>query len=57
MGFFKWLMGGDGRNSLKKLNKMADKVEALAEKYEAMDDSTSKRKRLFSRNAYKTAKR
>ncbi len=42
MGFFKWLMGGDGRNSLKKLNKMADKVEALAEKYEAMDDSTLK---------------
>ena len=40
MGLIKYLMGGDGRNSLKKLNKMADKVEALEEKYHAMDDTT-----------------
>ena len=40
MGLFKYLMGGDGRRSLKKLNKMADEVEALSEKYEAMDDKT-----------------
>ena len=40
MGLFKYLMGGDGRRSLKKLNKMADEVEALSEKYEAMDDET-----------------
>ena len=40
MGLIKYLMGGDGRNSLKKLNKMADKVEALEEKYRVMDDTT-----------------
>ncbi len=34
------MMGGDGRRSLKKLNKMADEVEMLAAKYEAMDDET-----------------
>ena len=42
MGLFKYLLGGDGRNSLKKLNKMADGVEALEEKYQPMDDDTLK---------------
>ena len=42
MGLIKYLMSGDARNSLKKLNKMADKVEALADKYAAMDDETLK---------------
>ena len=42
MGLIKYLMGGDGRNSLKKLNKMADKVEELESKYQAMDDDTLK---------------
>ena len=42
MGLIKYLMGGDGRNSLKKLNKMADKVEALESKYQEMDDETLK---------------
>ena len=42
MGLFKYLMSGDGRKSLKKLNKMADKVEALESKYQAMDDDTLK---------------
>ncbi len=42
MGLFKYLMSGDGRKSLKKLNKMADKVEALESKYQAMDDETLK---------------
>ena len=42
MGLFKYLLGGDGRNSLKKLNKMADAVEALEEKYQPMDDDTLK---------------
>ncbi|MBO5240918.1 MAG: preprotein translocase subunit SecA [Clostridia bacterium] len=40
MGLFKYLMGGDGRRSLKKLNKMADEVELLEAKYQAMDDET-----------------
>ena len=42
MGLFKYLMSGDGRNSLKKLGKMADAVEALEPKYQAMDDDTLK---------------
>ena len=42
MGLIKYLMSGDGRRSLKKLNKMADKVEALEPVYQAMDDETLK---------------
>ncbi len=42
MGLIKYLMSSDGRKSLKKLNKMADKVEALEPKYQAMDDETLK---------------
>ena len=42
MGLIKYLMSGDGRKSLKKLNKMADKVEELEPKYQAMDDETLK---------------
>lgn len=42
MGLIKYLMSGDGRKSLKKLNKMADKVEALESKYQEMDDETLK---------------
>ena len=32
MGLIKYLMSGDGRRALKKLNKMADQVEALEPK-------------------------
>ena len=42
MGLIKYLMSGDGRRSLKKLNKMADMVEELEPKYQAMDDDTLK---------------
>ena len=42
MGLIKYLMNGDARRSLKKLNKMADQVEALEPKYQAMDDETLK---------------
>ena len=42
MGLIKYLMSGDARRSLKKLNKMADMVEALEPKYQAMDDETLK---------------
>ncbi len=42
MGLIKYLMSGDGRRSLKKLNKMADQVEALESKYQEMDDETLK---------------
>ena len=42
MGLIKYLMSGDARRSLKKLNKMADQVEALEPKYQVMDDETLK---------------
>ena len=42
MGLIKFLMSGDARRSLRKLNKMADQVEALEPKYQAMDDETLK---------------
>ena len=42
MGLVKYLMGGDSRRSLAKLNKMTDEVEALEPKYQAMDDETLK---------------
>ena len=42
MGLIKYLMGGDARRSLKKLNAMADQVEALEPKYQVMDDATLK---------------
>ena len=50
MGLFKYLMGGDGRRSLKKLNKMADEVEMLSQKYEAMDDKTLQEQTAILKN-------
>ena len=38
MGLFKYILGGESRRSLKKLNAMADKVIALEEKYSALTD-------------------
>ncbi len=42
MGLIRYLMNSDARRSLKKLNKMADEVEALEPKYQVMDDATLK---------------
>ncbi len=42
MGLIKYLMGSDSRRSLKKLNKIADEVEALEGKYSAMSDEELK---------------
>ena len=42
MGLIKYLMTGDARKSLKKLNKMADQVEALEPKYQVMSDEELK---------------
>ena len=42
MGLIKYLMTGDARRSLKKLNKMADQVEALEPKYQVMSDEELK---------------
>ncbi len=40
MGLIRYIKGGEGRRNLKKLNKLADQVEALEPKYQAMDDTT-----------------
>ncbi len=42
MGLISYLMGSDGRKSLKKLAMMADKVEALESKYAPMSDDELK---------------
>ena len=42
MGLFNFLKGGDARKHLKMLEKMADVVESLEPKYQAMDDETLK---------------
>ncbi len=42
MGLIRYLMSGDSRRSLKKLNKTADAVEALAPKYASMSDEELK---------------
>ncbi len=38
MGLFRYILGGEARRSLKKLDKMADKVIALEEKYAKLSD-------------------
>ncbi len=40
MGLIRYIKGGESRRNLKKLNKLADKVEELEPKYQAMDDAT-----------------
>ncbi len=42
MGLFKFLASSDSRSSLRKLEKLADKVEALESKYAAMSDEELK---------------
>ena len=50
MGLISYLMGSDSRRSLKKLNKIADQVEALESKYESMDDETLKAQTAVFKN-------
>ncbi|MCL2751518.1 MAG: preprotein translocase subunit SecA [Firmicutes bacterium] len=38
MGLIKWILGSDNKRSLKKLTAIAEKVEALSDKYEAMPE-------------------
>ena len=42
MGLINYMLNSDGRKSLKKLDKMARKVEALEDKYAAMTDADLK---------------
>ena len=42
MGLIKYILGSDSRSALKKLNKLANKVEELDGKYAAMSDAELK---------------
>ena len=42
MGLIKYIMGADSRSALKKLDKLAKKVEALEPVYSAMSDDELK---------------
>ncbi len=42
MGLIKFIFGADSRSALRKLNRLADKVEELDPKYSAMDDAELK---------------
>ena len=42
MGLIKYILGSDSRRSVKKLNKLALKVEELEPKYQAMSDEELK---------------
>ena len=44
MGLISYIMGGDSRKSLKKLNKTALEVEKREPKYQAMSDAELQRK-------------
>ncbi len=39
MGLIRYILGSDSRRNLKKITAMAEKVEALSPKYEAMTDA------------------
>ncbi|MBR5192705.1 MAG: preprotein translocase subunit SecA [Clostridia bacterium] len=42
MGLISWILGGEARRSMKKLDKMADKVISLAPRYKEMSDDMLK---------------
>ena len=50
MGLIKYILGADSRSALKKLNKMALKVEELDEKYAAMSDEELKSQTQILKN-------
>ena len=53
MGLFRYILGGESRRSLKKLNKMADKVLSLEEKYAKFTDEELREHTEFFRGRLK----
>ena len=53
MGLFRYLLGGEGRRSVKKLDAMADVVLSLQPKYENMSDDELKNQTLILKNRLK----
>ena len=54
MGLFRYILGGEARRSLKKLDKMADKVLALEEKYAAFTDEELREQTSFLKTRLKS---
>ena len=57
MGLIRYILGSDSRKSLKKLNKLAFKVEELEPKYQAMSDEELKAQTKVLRTGLLRAKR
>ena len=53
MGLFRYILGGEGRRNLKKLDKLADKVIALEPKYSKFTDEELKEQTDFLRGRLK----
>ncbi|MBQ9756001.1 MAG: preprotein translocase subunit SecA, partial [Clostridia bacterium] len=53
MGLFRYILGGESRRSLKKLNAMADKVIALQPKYESFTDEDLRLQTSFLKDRLK----
>jgi len=53
MGLIRYMLGSDSRKSLKKLDKMADKILELAPKYEAMNDDELKNQTILLKERLK----
>ncbi len=53
MGLFRYILGGDARKSLRKLDKMADKVISLEGKYEKLSDEDLRLQTDFLKNRLK----
>ncbi len=53
MGLFRYILGGEGRRNLKKLDRLADTVLSLDEKYSKFTDEELKEQTEFLRNRLK----
>ena len=54
MGLFRYILGGEARRSLKKLDKMADKVISLESKYSSFTDEELREQTNFLRTRLKS---
>lgn len=50
MGLFRYILGGEGRRNLKRLDRLADRVLSLDEKYSKFTDEELKEQTSFLRN-------
>ena len=57
MGLISYILGSDSRAAVKKLNKLAVKVEELEPKYQSMSDEQLKIRRACSKRGLQRARR